>query len=347
LTLLLLFISLTSLAQVTDIITDQFLGSTEAVIDGDNMYILLLGPTGDSEFHRIDLSAATPSVQDVFTHPDALNFTINGPVSYLFGLFGDVTQVDTSDFSSNTIPLTTANGFAFDSIVIGDFLYYTDSTDAVFRIDLNNPTTPETVISLNFPQGLALIGDELFIAITGDNTIGKINITDTTPTIEIVATGLNEPSSIIASGATLFVGELGGSSRILSVDTSLSNPTPLELATIGGNLVGLSIFENDLYFVNNTTGTLSRLDDVLTVEDQNILSNNIEMFPNPSNGTIQFSNEGITNAQEFTEDDLTARMLHQSMYTGNTPITINAVSGTYIVKINTTTGVETRKLIIK
>jgi len=44
LSLLLLFISLTSLAQVTDIITDQFLGSTEAVIDGDNMYILLLGP---------------------------------------------------------------------------------------------------------------------------------------------------------------------------------------------------------------------------------------------------------------------------------------------------------------
>lgn len=355
LSLLLLFISTIISAQVTEVIPNQFIAASEAVVLGNDIYILTFGQatTGESEFYRVDLSDPAPSVQDVFLHPDALNFTIDGSVSYIFGLFGDVTQTDINDFSSNTTTLTTISELVFDSLIIGDFLYFTSDNDSLSRIDLNNPTTPETVISLNFPQGLALIGDELFIAITGDDTIGKINITDATPTIEIVATGFDEPSSIVASGSTLYIGELGAGSRVLSIDTSITNPAPIELATIGGNLVGFSIFENDLYFTNSTSGSLLRIDDVLTVEDQGISSNEIKMFPNPSNGTIQFSSTGINNLQEFTVYDLTGRVIHQSKYSSsigyieNTPININTASGTYIVKITTTTGTETQKLIIK
>lgn len=349
-----LLVTLSASAQVTDVITGQFAGATDAIVTGDDMHI---ADFLNGAIQRVDLSDPNPTVQDSFPFVDPFVLIIEGPTAYVADAFGDFFSVDSNDFASNITPLGSSFGLIVDMALIGDYLYFSDlATDTISRIDLNNPGTIETVIdSVNGPQGLQLIGDELFIAISADNTIGKININDTTPQIEIVASGFDNPGALISSGNLLFIAEPSLSNgRILRIDTSVNNPTVDELATNLSNPLGLAIYDGDLYFVQNGgSGILSRLDDaILSTEDQGIATIDIAITPNPSSGIIQLSGLNDLQLQEISIYDNIGRIVSQidfasNQYIENTPVTLTLAPGLYIAVIGTDQGIAKRKIIVR
>lgn len=83
---------------------------------------------------------------------------------------------------------------------------------------------------------------------------------------------------------------------------------------------------------------------ILGVNTEEISMNEFQIFPNPSNGTF---NLNLTKDATVTITDLDGKQLHSKNYkAGNSLINLEISNGTYIVRILTTEGVKTAKLIV-
>ena len=183
----------------------------------------------------------------------------------------------------------------------------------------------------------------------GANRVSKFNVTDANPTLEDVVTGLDNPAGIQAVGTILLVTEFANNGSVVRIDTSEATPTAVEIVTGQNNPFGVSFFNDDLYFIQNGAGTLSRFQgNVLATEDVSIL-NNITVFPNPSQG--QFSIAGLQGQviNEATLIDLTGRVIKRfnSQDTSLNTFDFPATSGTYFVSIQTDSGNITKQIIIQ
>jgi len=349
--------SMVSYAQIVNVITGQFVGTADTFVSGDNIFLT----SADNSIFRIDLSQSNPSVEESFPFDAPLALFIEGSQAYISNDSGEIYSVDASDFSTNLTNLGSVTGRVFDLLVVGDFLYLAEfSNDRISRIDLNNPGVVEGVIDVNEPQGLALIGDELYFSISGDNAIGRINITDATPTIEVVvSSGLNNPGALINSENILLIAEpeielIGG--RILTLDTSLPDPIPTVIATGLAIPLGLATFQNDVYFIQTEIGNLTRVNDALlsVPEFDNAILNSVVISPNPiGNGnSLQFSNLEHLSLNDISIYDVTGRVVSQTTFDNSeirpsTTVQIDVVPGTYIAVISSEEGSVSRKVIIR
>jgi len=174
-------------------------------------------------------------------------------------------------------------------------------------------------------------------------------VTDTTPTLEDVVTGLNNPAGIHAEGSVLLVTEFVDNGSIFRIDTSQTSPTTVEIVSGQNNPFGVSFFNDDLYFIQNGSGILSRFQgNVLSLTDE-IVTNAITVFPNPNQG--QFSIEGLQGkvVNNIAIIDVTGRIVKQ--YTSK-DITLNIFdstlsSGTYFLAIDTAEGRLIERIIVQ
>lgn len=102
-------------------------------------------------------------------------------------------------------------------------------------------------------------------------------------------TGINGPTSILFDGDDVYTSHVGGT--ITRRDASDFTSNQVTIATGLVTPVLMVRINNDLYFVQNGSGVLSRFQgDVLSITDK-IVTNTITVFPNPNQG--QFSIQGL------------------------------------------------------
>jgi hypothetical protein len=70
------------------------------------------------------------------------------------------------------------------------------------------PINADFISGLNFPFGLALSGNTLFVANSASNTVGAYDATTGAPINASLITGLRDPYGLAASGNTLFVANI-------------------------------------------------------------------------------------------------------------------------------------------
>ena len=83
-----------------------------------------------------------------------------------------------------------------------------------------------------FPEQIALVGNQLYITISASGMIGRINIEDANPQLEVVVNGLNTPAGIVAEGDVIFVTEFTPNGGVFNINTIDANPVATEL--VGG-----------------------------------------------------------------------------------------------------------------
>ncbi|GGG21326.1 hypothetical protein GCM10011344_22640 [Dokdonia pacifica] len=345
--LFLLIIPFLSISQVSSVVTglsDPF----DVVIQGSDAYV---AEFSGNAIVRVDLTDTNPTAEDVITG-------INGPTSLLFDgddvyisqVGGVITRRDASDLISNQVTIASGLVTPVSMVRIDNDLYFSEFQGGrIGRVDLTTGAVSTVINGLNFPEQIVLIGDELFIAHAGANRVSKFNVTETTPVLEDVVTGLNNPAGIHAEGSILLVTEFVTNGSIFRIDTSETSPTAIELVSNQNNPFGVSFYNDDLYFVQNGAGILSRFQgNVLSVSDQ-ILANTITVFPNPNQG--QFSIKGLQGKtiNDIAIIDVTGRIVKQYRSQDNIQNVLEHTlsSGTYFLTINTLEGRFTERIIIQ
>ncbi|MFT5890525.1 MAG: hypothetical protein ACI9Y7_000617 [Dokdonia sp.] len=342
-----IYIPFLSISQVSNVVTglsDPF----DIVIQGSDAYV---AEFSGNAIVRVDLTATNPTAEDVVTG-------INGPTSLLFDgddvyisqVGGVITRRDASDLTSNQITIASGLVTPVSMVRINDDLYFSEFQGGrIGRIDLTSGAISTVIDGLNFPEQIALIGDELFIAHAGANRVSKFNVTDTSPTLENVVTGLNNPAGIHAVGSILLVTEFVNNGSVFRIDTAAATPTAIEIVSNQDNPFGLSFYNNDLYFVQNGAGILSRFQgSVLAIEEASLL-NDITVFPNPSAG--QFSIAGLDGQaiKQIQIIDIAGRIIKQfdTQEISLNTIDLQLASGSYFMAINTEEGSVTKQIIIQ
>ena len=336
-----------TIAQLSDVVTglsDPF----DVVIQGSDAYI---AEFSGNTIVRVDLTATNPTAEDIVTG-------ISGPTSLLFDgddvyisqVNGIITRRDASDLISNQTTIATGLVTPVSMVRIDDDLYFSEFQGGrIGKINLTSGAVSTVIGGLNAPEQIVLIGDELFIAQAGANRVSKFNVTDTTPTLEDVVTGLNNPAGIHAVGTILLVTEFTNNGGVFSIDTATTTPTAIAVVEGLDNPFGVSFFNNDVYFVQNVPGILSRFQgSILTVEDRSLL-NDITVFPNPSQGQFfirGLEGQTINQVQIF---DVAGRIVKQldSQDSSLENFDFQLANGSYLLAINTDLGSVTKQIIVQ
>jgi hypothetical protein len=111
------------------------------------------------------------------------------------------------------------------------------------------------ITGLNFPGGLALSGDTLFVVDHGNNLVGKYAAATGGAINPGFITGLNFPTGLAVTGDTLFVAnELPGTVGAYNVTTG----APINASFISGltEPFGLAVKDNTLFVANYGNGTV-------------------------------------------------------------------------------------------
>ncbi len=345
--LALLFLPFVLFAQVSNVVTglsDPF----DVVVEGSDAYV---AEFSGNAIVRVDLTAANPVPEDVVTGiagPTSLLF--DGDDVYISQVGGLITRRDASDLTSNQTTIASGLVTPVSMVRIDNDLYFSEFQGGrIGRIDLATGSVTTVINNLNFPEQMVLVGDEIFFAHAGANRVSKFDVTEANPVIEDVVTGLNNPAGIHAVGTSLFVTEFINNGSIFRIETADASPTAEEIVAGQNNPFGVSFYDEDLYFVQNGSGILSRYEgNVLSINDQ-VLSEALSLFPNPSSGPITISgleNEILSSA---TIVDVTGRIVKEfetSELTSNT-INFNGSKGTYFINLNTTKGVVVKQFVIQ
>jgi len=153
-----------------------------------------------------------------------------------------------------------------DGILIKDnYLYIAASyEDKIYKIDLSDPNQtliPVVDTGLDYPVGLLLIGNELYIA--DQVSVSKINITDPVPaTLVTVVTGLEGATRLaLYNDVELYIAEFD-IDRISKINITDATPTLTTVVDLGvkDGPWGLLLHQTDLYIAEYTTGTISKID---------------------------------------------------------------------------------------
>jgi DNA-binding beta-propeller fold protein YncE len=123
----------------------------------------------------------------------------------------------------------------------------------------------EVVSGLDIPVGLAVHGNDLYVAEPEGDEILKVDLTASTPVaMDFITEGLVFPSALIVHENNLYISEynevVSGSSRILKVDLTAATPEATEV--VGGltELELMAIYGNDLYVSENASDNIIKID---------------------------------------------------------------------------------------
>jgi len=143
----------------------------------------------------------------------------------------------------------------------GNHLFFAQHSK-ISKINITEETPLVTdVIDVNEPNGFGLIFNEndLYISKTADGVIFKIDITEITPTLIDVVTGLDFPNKFVLNGNDLYFSQsLIG--KISKIDITETSPTVIDVID-GLNLPnGMVLNGDDLYITEFNGNKISKID---------------------------------------------------------------------------------------
>jgi DNA-binding beta-propeller fold protein YncE len=177
---------------------------------------------------------------------------------------------------------------------------------------------------------LELDGNDLYFR-NEFNSLSKIDLTETTPTITEVVNGLNNTYGIVYTNNTIYISE-SIDSTISKIDLTTPTPTVTELVSGLDYALDLAIQDNYLYFThyNNGNGKISKINitetsptvtDVLSGLDSpyqiQIKDNDLYFIHNNVSGTNTLSKIDLTETTPTITDILTGGFFLGSLLDGN------------------------------
>ena len=146
-------------------------------------------------------------------------------------------------------------------------------------------TTTDVVTGLDFPNGLTINGNYLYISEYTGSKISKIDITASTPTVTDVITGVLQPTGIILNGNDLYISEYNGD-KISKIDITATTPNANDVVTAVSPWQ--LIIDNDILYITESTGTVSKLNlNTLSLSDLNLDTAKVVISPNPVSEFVQ------------------------------------------------------------
>ncbi len=305
-------------------------------------------------------ASITPGVGPLYlTHDLELNF--------LFGLLPGVIKIDLNQglpstdqvfIDDTSLNLGTNNGIIYHE----GFIYYSVRTSGVWMIyradtlGMSDPelffTVPESDNSFVIAQ---IINNELYY-FKYNNTIGvdliKIDITN--PTSETIVSTFDEFESFVQSSYfvnnTLFVGLEANSSNpsIIKFDLTQSLPLtaePLESSISVSSVLGITSYQDDLYFTDSFSYNIFRLEDgALGAAEFESLE--LSVFPNPTSERIFIQGQN-NNLLDYQIINILGKVINQGVYTSEGIDFSKFKTGIYFVKIDDANGNTLTKKIVK
>lgn len=156
----------------------------------------------------------------------------------------------TSSIYSQTTHVSNNVYFSLGMVIANDFIYASYSSNCVAKVDLNQEISQKCIVNeddTNFPKGLLLNGNDLYITGSGRGIISKIDITKETPDLITIIDNLNNPSDIAIKDNVLFIADQNEISYLTISDTN-SKTTFKSIA-----VNGIQVYKNYLVAFDNSS----------------------------------------------------------------------------------------------
>ncbi|MBN8670824.1 MAG: T9SS type A sorting domain-containing protein [Chitinophagales bacterium] len=222
---------------------------------------------------------------------------------------------------------------------VNNWLYIVDAgTNRIIRMKTNSGT----------------VGANLTVPSTANEPLAEYKAV-TGATVEVVvASGLTSPCGIdYRSGRIVVSDNATGNIHVYNVSGSMPATSVGTLITGGPGVMGVRIDnENKIWYVNNTTKKLMRIDNpnVLSIPE---VSKNISytIYPNPTSDIINIDLNEINGKDKvrIVITDITGKQVHSSVIgdTHNTISTSTWPKGIYMVNIVSNGNVATEKVVVQ
>ncbi len=197
--------------------------------------------------------------------------------TYITLIFSVITQIALAQIT------TVVNNLDVPSrcLLIGDELYFSQDNE-VSKIDLTDTNPIPVVVEsiLQRPEGLAISGNELYIAAFENGDIYKIDLTEENPYPTFVVSSGQTPNMLLLHGTDLYYTDnTGGSLYRFNINWPLNTSAELVTSAFTDGPIGLEIKDNYLYISEAITfggGRLHRLDLTSPMPVLEELLNNLE-----------------------------------------------------------------------
>lgn len=209
---------------------------------------------------QISYSNAQLELNDLITKlNDPKGLVVHGDDLYFSGTDNKVFKFNTQIQNSNPIEVFQGGTQLRCLAVSNDILYFRhDSKISKINLTDANPTVSDLVTNI-YAYGLAIKGNDLYIAERDENRISKIDITMGNQSPTTVISNLNGPSDIVLKDNDLYIAESSGN-KISKIDLSEPNPTLSTIVTGLNDPDQLLLINNELYIVEQLSYKVSKID---------------------------------------------------------------------------------------
>lgn len=154
-----------------------------------------------------------------------------------------------------------------------------------FTTLLSSAQVVDVITGLDFAAGLALKGNDLYIADDGTKKLYKIDITQSTPTLTTVLSNI-DAFGLALKGNELYMSDIN-TGRIQKIDVTLPNPVPVTVITGLDFPTGLFFIDDELYVAEFSGNRVSKFN----ITDPNPISTIVAAGLNGPVGLVLKNNE--------------------------------------------------------
>lgn len=181
----------------------------------------------------------------------------------------------------------------FEGFAIRDNYLYLSAGDKILKKSLNFPTSTPTVFinGLSSAKGIAIDGNNLYIAESTANRISVVDLTAVVPEAIAVVGGLNHPVEIVVHNDNLYMRQ-SNPDKIFKINLT-GPPIVTDFIPPTNFISGMTVYNNHLYYCDlenysSTTKRISRVNLNYTNPAPEVVYNNLG-----SNGGMAFYNDKL------------------------------------------------------
>ncbi len=204
-----------------------------------------------------------------FSQKEIINSNLSGPLGIIEkddilyiaeGTISEITTISLNDPSLTKETYLTLSGSPMFLDVIGDFLYYSEfNENNISRVDLTQTTPTPEVLVSNMNTSSDFIVDGSNLYYTQYSGIYKLDMAATDPISTVIIDGQDSPKGIIKYEDHIYYSE-AWDDRISKISLLDTNPIPEIVLSDLDHPTGLVIHENELFFIQYVSQKISKID---------------------------------------------------------------------------------------
>ena len=346
----LFFLSYININAQEDVITDlnRPIG---LVFNGNDLYFT---EADIGKISKIDITETTPNAIEVVSGLGTpYTLALNGNDLYIADYSANkISKIDITETTPTATDVVTGIQQPYGLALNGDDLYISTLQQKIIKIDITvtSPTATDFFILTTdvYVTALAFNGNDLYMGLSTGNgagdfagTVSKIDITETTPTLTEVVTGVDAPNGLAFNGNDLYISEYSAN-KISKIDITTGSTTSTDVVTglFGPEVLALN--GNDLYIAEIPANKISKIAVGATagVDDQNQLV--VSVYPNPTSDIVYI--EGNYTQLKVVVYNILGKEVVNKSITNSIDIS-HLENGVYLMKLSDGSKLTTQRII--